>query len=119
MTPNDTAPAPAGAASTSAPDDVEVTSSSAAGSATQTTSEDPVGTRHADVGEGRQAAPLDLSAALALEAAQKGVNCPTPPSAQAVIDAADPDLVAEIRKSQAAEPAAGRRAPRATRTPKE
>lgn len=66
----------------------------------------------ADVAEGREASALDLSGALALEAAQAAVNCPTPPAAQAVIDAAlslNPEEVATLRKEIAARHAGARR----------
>lgn len=73
---------------------------------------DEARTLPADVAEGRGAAALDLSGALALEAAQKAVNCPTPPAAQAVIEAAEaarPEEVAELRKAIGVRQAAGRR----------
>lgn len=88
-----------------------------AGAGAAADDDDAGGTKPADVAEGREAAALDLSAALALEAAQKAVGCPTPPAAQAAIDAADADQVAEIRKAIADRKITTHRAP-APRSPR-
>lgn len=52
------------------------------------------------VAPGREAPPVDLSAAVAIERANALVNAPTPPAIQAVLDA-DPAAADEARASLA------------------
>lgn len=71
-------------------------------------------TEHRDVAEGRGPAAMSLVSALALEAANTAVNCPTPPAAAEVIEAAGDDELkaakAELAANQKAAKAAAKRA---------
>ena len=63
-------------------------------------------TEHRDVAEGRSPT-IDLTSAVAIEAANRAVGFDPPPTVQAVIDAADPAELEAARKLVAAAPIVG------------